>query len=160
MSSTYCRDTSVSSLISQQRAACGTVCLKKFGLQKRLEKGLRNEWPRRYDVCSDAMLDDFDKGFWSFANQMSSSMAKISLFVIPLKTGCTPPILTNTIWNVDQQWSRHSQARFCQADHLPFSLSNINAISIFIVKPLAGKIIKRQDVSLADSYMNRPQRIA
>ena len=53
-----------------------------------------NSWCARY--VSDDMLDDFDKGFRSFANQMSSNVAKVSLFVIPLKIGCTPPICYNS----------------------------------------------------------------
>ena len=41
----------------------------------------------------DAILDDLDKEFSSLSNQMSSNMAKNSLFGKFFEIGCTPAIL-------------------------------------------------------------------
>lgn len=49
-----------------------------------------NYWCTSYTIVT--MLDDFDKGFFLFAIQMSSNMTKISLSFKSLGIGCTPPI--------------------------------------------------------------------
>ena len=43
----------------------------------------------------DAMLDDPGKGFWLFANQISSNMVKVSLFLKSSEISCTHLMCNN-----------------------------------------------------------------
>lgn len=71
------------------------VHMIRFWVSPRQKKNYWNNlkmvWCANYVIA--AMLDDFDKGFFLIAIQISSNMAKFSLFIKSLGKGCTSPIV-------------------------------------------------------------------